>query len=106
MSTDKYQILRGRFFWELEHSLNDFEVLYYDNYKDAIIDSLRKALEIYQDPEGLCMQLNDLRIQSTRKKIFEDIEKIENLKNGNHDKYYYVYNDNHSEYHFRLVVVD
>ena len=47
-----YQVLSGVFYYELEHSLDNFKIKYYTNYKDVLIDSLIDAIKYFKVKKG------------------------------------------------------
>jgi len=97
-----YLVIRGVFYYELEHSLDDFEVKNFNSYKEAAIDSLNSALEHFNHRD--CDDSNIVQIRSNvknievRKQINNDIERIKN----DEKPMSLIYGGNHLEYHIKI----
>ncbi len=94
----KFQVLRGIFYWEQEHDLEDFEVVYYDTHREAVLGSLNKAFENYK--EIISNTYNQME-EDNNKKIREQICKDINSE----ERFNYIYNDNYSEYHIKIKAI-
>lgn len=83
-----FRVLCGTFYYELEHSLNHFEICHYITYNEALRESLKKALLNFTDIDD-----NDVRDQ-----INHDLEqRIENTANKT-----IFYANKYKEYHIKI----
>ena len=101
----KFRVLSGTFYWEMEHSLHDFNVNEYGTYEEAAVTSLRQALESFQpqpvdDVTDVVTIRSNERDSIVRGEIEKDIRQVES---GECTKTYYKYFGNHKEYHIKIT---
>jgi len=82
----RWQVLRGRFFTEKNQSLHFFDECVFDSFKEALMDTLKQVLKIYQvetivdlcDDEVYSKFLQHNRIiERLRNNILDNIKQLE-----------------------------
>jgi len=90
-----FQVVRGPFYHEYGHDLNNFEIVVYNTYEEAVLASLTLAQKFvnkdHSDSYNEVVQISNTQIENDRL-----------LK----DKMYFSYGACASEYHIKITKID